>query len=149
MHGDGAFFDVGAFLDATFCTAGVLRVGVGRSDAVDRQETEVAQQGLVVHAAQGGVVDDSLRAPNQRCEAGEAAHRGAGLAAGRRDPLDVENDAAVHVGGTGGDEHELDAPGHLTGAFDVQPTIWIGAQRAQFTGRRVELGVAGPGPDGG
>ena len=113
------------------------------------QQSEVAQQGLVVHAAQRGVVDDALGAVDEGCEAGEAVHRGAGFAAGVGDPFDVEDDAAVRVGGAGGDEHELDAPGDLAVAFDVQPAVGIGADGTDLAGRRVDAGVAGPGPEQG
>ena len=74
----------------------------------------------MVHAAQGSVVDDALGAGDKGREASEAVHGGAGFAAGARDPVDVEDDASVRVGGTGGDEDELGAPGDFAVAFDVK-----------------------------
>ena len=76
---------------------GLLGAGLGGGDAVDGQQPEVAQQVLVVDAAQRGVVDDALRAGDVGREAGEAVDGGAGFAAGGGDPFDVEDDAAVHV----------------------------------------------------
>ena len=70
---------------------------MGGGDPVDGEQAEVAQQGLVMHAAQGGVVDDALGAGDRGGEAGEAVHRGAGFTASLGDPFDVEDDAAVHV----------------------------------------------------
>ena len=75
--------------------------GLGGGDPVDGEEAEVAQQVLVVDAAQRGVVDDALRAGDVGCEAGEAVDGGAGFAAGGGDPVDVEDDAAVDVGRCG------------------------------------------------
>ena len=104
----------------------------------------------MVHAAQGGVVDDALGAGDEWCEAGEAAHRGAGFAAGGGDPFDVEDDAAVDVGGAGGDEDELGCPRRS------RRRLRRAAQRRvrRASGRispvvRVELGVAGPGAEEG
>ena len=51
------------------------------------QEAEVAEQGLVVDAAECGVVDDALGAGDEGCEAGEAVHGGAGFAAGVWGPI--------------------------------------------------------------
>ena len=39
-----------------------LGAGLGGGDAVDGEQAEVAEQGLVVHAAERGVVDDALGA---------------------------------------------------------------------------------------
>ena len=103
----------------------------------------------MVHAAECGVVDDALRAVDVGCEAGEAVHRGAGFAAGVGDPFDVEDDAAVDVGGAGGDEDELDAPGHFAVAFDVESAVGFVAHGSDLAGVSVELGVAGPGPEQG
>ena len=146
VDGDGAVFDVGALLDATFRTPRCLGGGFGGGDPVDREQPEVAQQSLVMHAAQGGVVDDTLRAVDEWCEAGEAGHGGAGFGAGGGDPFDVEDDPAVHVGGARGDEDELGSPGHLAVSLDMEATVGIGAQHAELTGLGVEVGVAGPRP---
>ena len=119
--GDGLVFEVGALLRASsVVAAGLLGVGFGGGDAVDGEESEVAEQRLVVHAAECGVVDDALRAGDVGCEAGEAVHRGVGFAAVGGDPVDVEDDATVDVGVAGGDEDELDAPGGLAVAFEVE-----------------------------
>ena len=97
----------------------------------------------MVDAAQGGVVDDAVGAVDEGREAGEAVHGGAGFAAGRGDPFDVEDDAAVHVVGAGGDEDELGAPGDLAVAFDVESTVGVSASGDDLTRGRVDARVAG------
>ena len=127
---DGLVFDVRAFRFAlSFVAAGLLRAGLCGGDAVDGEPAEVAQEALVVDAAQRGVVDDALRAGQEGSDAFEAVHGGGGFAAGFGDPVDVEDDAAVGVVGAGGDEHELGAPGGLAGAFEVQAGVVFGAAR--------------------
>ena len=107
---DGLVFDVGAFLDPSAAGAPVgFGGGDGGGDAVDREEAEFAEEVLVVGAAQGGVVDDGLRAGNQGCEAGEEVEGGAGFAAGSGDPVDVEDDAAVAVVAAYGGEDKFGA----------------------------------------
>ena len=61
--GDGLVFDVGALLDASLVRgAAFLGSALRGGDPVDREQPEVAQQGLVVDAAERGVVDDALGA---------------------------------------------------------------------------------------
>ena len=130
-------FDVGGLLDALrpSLRRGCLGAGLGGGDAVDRQEPEVAEEGLVVDAAEGGVVDDALGAGARGCESAEAVHGGGGFAAGGGDPVDVEDDAAVDVLGADGDEDALGAPGGLAGAFEVQAGVGFGAGRPELAGR--------------
>ena len=99
----------------------------------------------MVNAAECGVVDDALRAFDVRCETREAVHCGVGFAAGRGNPLDVQDDAAVWIGAARGDEDELDAPCGLAGAFEVEATIGFGAHGAQLAGGLVESCGAGLG----
>src|SRR5205085_1892236 len=87
--GDGLLLYISALLDAPFRTSWCLGVGFGGGDAVNGDEPEIAQEGLVVDAAQRGVVDDAVRARHVGCEAGEAVHRGAGFATGLGNPFDV------------------------------------------------------------
>ena len=127
------------------CAAGLLGAGLGGGDAVDREESEFAQQVLVVHAAQRGVVDDALRAGHVGCEAGEAVDGSAGFAAGGGDPFDVEDDPAVHVGRAGGDEDELGAPGGVAVAFEVERGVGFVARRKDLAGLAVDATVVGLG----
>src|SRR5439155_14029592 len=106
------------------------------------QPSEVAQQPLVVSAAECGVVDDALRAGKERSESLEAAHRGGGFTARFRYPVDVEDDAAVRVFGTRGDEHEFGAPGDLAVTFEMQAGIAFSAPHEDFAGGLVDAGVA-------
>ena len=125
--------------------AGFVGAGLGGGDAVDGEQAEVAEEVLVVDAAQGGVVDDALGAGEVWREAGEAVDGAAGFAAGGGDPVDVEDDAAVAVVGAGGDEDELGAPGGVAVAFEVQRRVGFDAGGAEFAGRAVDARVAGLG----
>ena len=115
------------------------------------KQAEVAEQGLVVDAAQRGVVDDALRAGDEGCEAGEAV-----ASAVRASPPGVGTHSTSRMMrpwtsvGAGGDEHELDAPGGLAVAFEVQAGVGIGARRADLAGRACRGGCrrAGPGRGG-
>ena len=147
---DGLVFDVGALLDAAVVAARRLRVGLGGGDAVDGEQPEVAQQGLVVHAAQCGVVDDALRAGDVGCEAGEAVHGGAGFAAGRGDPFDVEDDAAVHVGRCGRRRGRTWCPRRFRRRLrSAVPASGSCASGTDLAGRPVDACVAGLGPEEG
>ncbi|HEY5011601.1 MAG TPA: hypothetical protein VIK61_02715 [Acidimicrobiia bacterium] len=71
-------------------------------------------------AAQGGVVDDALRSGHVRCEAGETLHRGLGFAAMLGNPRDVEDDPAVHVVVSRGDDDEFGAPRGFAISLEVK-----------------------------
>jgi hypothetical protein len=51
LNSDGAVFDAGALLDPSVRSARVLRVGLRGGNSIDREQPEIAQQRLVVHAA--------------------------------------------------------------------------------------------------
>ena len=79
-------------------------------------------------------VEAPCAAPTSLDVARDERDRGGGLAAGGGDPVGVEDDAAVSVGGAHGDEHELEAPCGLAGAFEVQRRVLLGAELAQALG---------------
>ena len=109
------------------------------------QQSEFAEQVLVVDAAERGVVDDALCAGDVGCEAGEAVDGAAGFAAGGGDPFDVEDDPAVDVVGAGGDEDELGAPRGVAVAFEMHRRVGFVAGGEEFAGGAVEASVAGLG----
>lgn len=144
--GEGAVLEVGGLLERARCLCdGLLHVCLGGGDLVDRQPPEVSRSSVGGARRAGGVVDDPLGAGALRCELGEGAHGGGGFAAGAGHPVDVEDDAAVDVGGAHGDDDELGAPDHLAGALDVQFAVRFWSTGAQLSGLAVELRVAGPG----
>ena len=51
------------------------------------------------------------------------------------------------MGVAGGDQHELGAPRHLTGAFDVEGGVLLGPREMHLTGLLVDLLVARLGPE--
>ena len=144
---DGLVFDVDVLLDAPLVAPRLARAGLRGGDPVDGQQPEFAQQVLVVHAAECGVVDDALRARDVGCEAGEAVDGAAGFAAGGGDPFDVEDDAAVDLVGARGDEHELGAPRGVAVAFEMDRGVGLVAGGEEFAGGAVEALVAGLRPE--
>jgi len=58
--------------------------------------------------------------------------------------VDVEDDPPPNVGGAGGDEHELGAPGGLAGSFPVNPGVGLGSPGEDLAGGFVDAGVSRP-----
>jgi len=82
--GSAGFCPGCALLDALPVTAAwLLGTAFGGGDTVDSEQSEFAEQMLVVDAAECSVVDDPLRTGDVGGEAGEALDGGAGFAAGR------------------------------------------------------------------
>ena len=100
----------------------------------------------MVDAAECAVVDDALEPGGIGGDPGDGVEGGGGFAAGGGDPVGVEDDAAVAVGGAHGDEHELEAPGGLAGAFEVQPGVGFEPWGADLAGLLVEDPSIGLGP---
>ena len=84
---------------------------------------------LVVHAPEGGVIDDGLGARGERRGPFQAAHRRGGFAAGLGHEVDIEDHPAPFVFGPAGDQHPFGAPGGLAGALEMQPTVGLEADR--------------------
>jgi hypothetical protein len=99
----------------------------------------------VVHSAQCGVVDDALSAGHVGCGAREAVDSSAGFAARGWGPFDIENDATVHVGSTGGDEDELGSPGGVAVAFEVERGVGFERRRKDLAGLAVDPAIVGLG----
>jgi hypothetical protein len=122
----------------------VPAVGAGRGgDPVDGDEPQLAKDLLVVHAPEGGVVDDALRSGGERRGAFEAGHGDGGLGSRSVDVVDVEDHAGALPFAARGDEDELGAPGGLAGAFEVQGSVRLEAQRVELAGCSVEALIAG------
>jgi hypothetical protein len=60
-------------------------------DAIDRQEAKLSEESLVVHAAERGVVVDTLGARDLGSEAPDAIHNSARFGARLRNELEVED----------------------------------------------------------
>jgi hypothetical protein len=87
-----------------------------------------------MHAAEGAVVDHTLQPWGVGGDAGDGVHGGGGFASGGGDPVGVEDDPPVDVGGAHGDDHELESPCGLTGAFEVQAGVGFEPWGADLTG---------------
>ena len=121
-------FEVRRLLDAlALGPARLLRPGLGGGDPVDGQQAEVAEQRLVVDAAEGGVVDDALRA-----RARAATRRKQSMAAAASPPgVGTQSTSRMIRPWTlvraDGDDDPLGAPRRLAGAFEVQAGVGFGA----------------------
>jgi hypothetical protein len=140
--------DVNALLDPpAILSPGCPCPCLGRGHSVDRDESEVTEQHLVVHAPKGSVVDDCLRSRYQGSEPTEAFHCHSGLGAGPRHPLDVEDDAASLVRGSGCHKYELHSPGRLAISLEVQASVGLMSGVADLAGRPIDLGLERPGSE--
>jgi hypothetical protein len=122
-EGDGALFDEGGLLDTFLVALAVGAGALGGGDLVDGAQAEGAEQPLVVDAAESAVLVDALEPRSIGGDAGDGVESGGGFASGGGDPVGAEDDSSVAVGGAHGDEHELEAPGGLAGALEVQASV--------------------------
>jgi len=144
---DPLVFDVNALLDApAILAAGLVRPLDRRGHPVDRQEPEFTQQLLVVDPSKGGVIDHPLGTRHVGRESPKAVHGCACLSPGFGNPLNIKDHAGALLGGTGGHDHELGAPGRLAGALEVKGAVTVVAQLFDLTGGLVGAGLPWLGP---